>query len=305
MRSECYKSDLRHALSFAAIWQNCGCAGKGFPAVARVSFPFRIRDPGLYLQTLDRKGAIIERAWHRHGECLCRTQKVCTPLRCCSPQKSEYRGSSLVIRVQQRRVSGPARSSLSTLILEEAFMRTWLQNAWSNCSSLFLQRCVKFAAAGTISFLAAAGAMARPPSEAGGEANLKLPELSSVRFFGGAIDGHKLLLWGILICILGLIFGLTIYSRLKNMPVHRSMREVSELIYETCKTYLITQGKFILVPEVFLPRVIVLYFGVLLKYDFACVAIILLFSLVGIGGSYGVAWFGIRVNTFANSRTRS
>jgi len=98
-------------------------------------------------------------------------------------------------------------------------MRTWLQNAWSNCSSVILQRSVKFAAGGMISLLAAIAAVAQPASEAGGEANLKLPELSSVRFFGGAIDGHKLLLWGILICILGLIFGLTIYSRLKNMPV--------------------------------------------------------------------------------------
>jgi len=100
-----------------------------------------------------------------------------------------------------------------------------------------------------------------------------------------------------------LIFGLTIYMRLKNLPVHRSMREISELIYETCKTYLITQGKFILLLEVFIAAVIVLYFGVLLKYDTARVIIILAFSVVGIAGSYGVAWFGIRVNTFANSRT--
>src|SRR5207248_6963043 len=105
------------------------------------------------------------------------------------------------------------------------------------------------------------GAAARPTSEAGGEANLKLPDLSSVRFLGGMIDGHKLLLWGILICILGLAFGLMIYTRLKNLPVHRSMRDVSELIYETCKTYLITQGKFILILEIFIAVVIVLYFG--------------------------------------------
>jgi K(+)-stimulated pyrophosphate-energized sodium pump len=148
----------------------------------------------------------------------------------------------------------------------------------------------------------AAGVLASPVSEAGGEANLKLPDLSSVRFLGG-IDGHKLLLWGILICIFGLAFGLTIYSRLKNMPVHRSMREISELIYETCKTYLVTQGKFLLILEIFIAVVIVLYFGVLLKFEALRVTIILLFSLVGIAGSYGVAWFGIRVNTFANSRT--
>jgi K(+)-stimulated pyrophosphate-energized sodium pump len=197
----------------------------------------------------------------------------------------------------------PARFSSATFILEEAFMRTWLQNAWSNCSSKVLNRSAKFAVTGIVSLLVTNGLIARQTSEAGGEANLKLPDLSSVRFLGGAIDGHKLLLWGILICIFGLLFGLTIFSRLKNMPVHRSMREISELIYETCKTYLITQGKFLLILEIFIAVVIVLYFGVLLKFEALRVAIILLFSLVGIAGSYGVAWFGIRVNTFANSRT--
>src|SRR5580704_12227656 len=135
----------------------------------------------------------------------------------------------------------------------------------------------------------------------GGEANLKLPDLSQVKFLG--IDGHSLLLYGILFCIFGLIFGMTIYTRLKNLPVHRAMREISELIYETCKTYLITQGKFLLLLESFIAVVIVLYFGLLLKYEAIRVIIILLFSVVGIAGSYGVAWFGIRVNTFANSRT--
>ena len=130
---------------------------------------------------------------------------------------------------------------------------------------------------------------------------MKLPDLSQVTFFG--IDGHKLLLFGILFCIFGLIFGLTIYQRLKNLPVHRSMREISELIYETCKTYLITQGKFLLLLETFIAVVIVLYFGVLLHMDAFRVFIILLFSVLGIAGSYSVAWFGIRVNTFANSRT--
>jgi len=138
-------------------------------------------------------------------------------------------------------------------------------------------------------------------SAPGGEANLKLPDLSQVRFLG--VDGHTLLLFGIAFCILGLIFGLTIYTRLKNLPVHRAMREISELIYETCKTYLVTQGKFLLLLESFIAVVIVLYFGLLLKYEAIRVIIILLFSVVGIAGSYGVAWFGIRVNTFANSRT--
>jgi len=143
------------------------------------------------------------------------------------------------------------------------------------------------------------------PDTAGGEAGLKLPDLSQVSFLG--MDGHKLLTMGILFCIFGLIFGLVIFNRLKNLPVHRSMREVSELIYETCKTYLITQGKFLLFLWLFIAVIIVLYFGVLSpvpdKPVSTTLPIILLFSLIGIAGSYGVAWFGIRVNTFANSRT--
>jgi K(+)-stimulated pyrophosphate-energized sodium pump len=156
----------------------------------------------------------------------------------------------------------------------------------------------KFAAA-AVSLMLGGGLL--PAQEAGGEANLKLPDLSQVSFLG--INGHQLLLYGIVICVFGLLFGLTIFTRLKNMPVHRSMREISELIYETCKTYLITQGKFLLLLEIFIAAVIVLYFGVLLKFEAMRVGIIILFSLVGIAGSYGVAWFGIRVNTFANSRT--
>ena len=140
-------------------------------------------------------------------------------------------------------------------------------------------------------------------SHRGGEANLILPDLSEVNFFNNSVNGHNLLLIGILICMLGLVFGLAIYMNLKKLPVHRAMREISELIYETCKTYLITQGKFILILEVFIGIIIVLYFGVLSGMEIQRVIIILAFSLVGIGGSYGVAWFGIRVNTFANSRT--
>ena len=133
----------------------------------------------------------------------------------------------------------------------------------------------------------------------GGEANLQLPDLTQVTFFNG-ISGHNLLLVGIVICLLGLGFGLAIYMNLQRMPVHRAMREISELIYATCKTYLTTQGKFILILEAFIAVVIVLYFGVLSAMEPFRVVIILLFSLVGIAGSYGVAWFGIRVNTFAN-----
>jgi len=137
---------------------------------------------------------------------------------------------------------------------------------------------------------------------AAGEAGLILPDMRSVNFLGG-IDGFRLLSIGLIFCALGLLFGLMIYVQLKNLAVHRSMREISELIYETCKTYLITQGKFILILEAFIAVVIVLYFGVLQPLGAMRVIIVLLFSLVGIAGSYGVAWFGIRVNTFANSRT--
>jgi K(+)-stimulated pyrophosphate-energized sodium pump len=159
-------------------------------------------------------------------------------------------------------------------------------------------------AVATLLTFGAATALAQPAGEAaGGEASLKLPDLSSVSFLNGAIDGHRLLLIGILFCIFGLGFGMVIYMRLKNLPVHRSMREISELIYETCKTYLVTQGRFILLLWAFIAVIILLYFGVLQHMEAMRVAIILGFSLVGIGGSYGVAWFGIRVNTFANSRT--
>jgi K(+)-stimulated pyrophosphate-energized sodium pump len=136
----------------------------------------------------------------------------------------------------------------------------------------------------------------------GGEANLILPDLAQVQFLGG-IDGRTLLMSGIAVSLLGLVFGFVIFTQLKALPVHRSMREISELIYETCKTYLITQGKFILILELFIGTIILLYFGLLLQMDAIKVVIILLFSLVGIAGSYGVAWFGIRINTFANSRT--
>jgi K(+)-stimulated pyrophosphate-energized sodium pump len=139
------------------------------------------------------------------------------------------------------------------------------------------------------------------PASAASEANLKLPDLRQVQFMG--VDGHTLLLYGILFCVFGLGFGMMIYRNLKNLPVHRAMLEISDLIYETCKTYLITQGKFLLLLWVFIAAIIVLYFGVLLHFEAMRVAIILFFSVVGIAGSYGVAWFGIRVNTFANSRT--
>ena len=144
-----------------------------------------------------------------------------------------------------------------------------------------------------------------------GESNLVLPDLSKSRFLGGLIDGSTLLTLGLFVCLAGLGFGLVFYRQLKALPVHRSMLEVSELIYATCRTYLLNQGKFILLLWLFIAAVIVAYFGFLAPGDApgsglsrpAKVGVILLFSLIGIAGSYAVAWFGIRINTFANSRT--
>jgi K(+)-stimulated pyrophosphate-energized sodium pump len=138
-------------------------------------------------------------------------------------------------------------------------------------------------------------------AETGGEASLVVPDLSTVEFFG--INARLLLGIGLIVCLLGLAFGLFNYLRVKNLPVHKSMREISELIYETCKTYLVTQGKFLLILWAFIGAVIIIYFGVLLHFEIFRVIIILLFSLIGIAGSYGVAWFGIRINTLANSRS--
>ena len=136
----------------------------------------------------------------------------------------------------------------------------------------------------------------------GGEAELILPDLRSVMFLGG-ISGASLLMSGLVVSALGLLFGLVIYKKLQNMPVHSSMREISELIYETCKTYLQTQGKFLMILEVFIGITMIFYFGFLRQMEPFRVVVILIFSFIGIAGSYSVAWFGIRVNTFANSRT--
>ena len=171
----------------------------------------------------------------------------------------------------------------------------------------FLKRQYKIVAA-LLVLLSPTFAYAQTEHAGGGEASLTLPDLRSVTFahFGG-LSGHALLSIGLLFCAGGLLFGLAIYVQLKNMPVHRTMLEISELIYETCKTYLVTQGKFIMLLWAFIAVIISLYFGILAPVANHPIAvtlpIILLFSLVGIAGSYGVAWFGIRVNTFANSRT--
>jgi K(+)-stimulated pyrophosphate-energized sodium pump len=143
-------------------------------------------------------------------------------------------------------------------------------------------------------------ALAAAPSH-GGEASLVLPDLGSVTFLG--MKGSSLLLAGIAVSIAGLLFGLYVSRHLERLPVHRSMREISELIYATCKTYLVTQGKFLAILWAFIAVIMVVYFGLLRQFDAGRVAIILVFSLVGILGSTGVAWFGIRVNTYANSRS--
>ena len=162
--------------------------------------------------------------------------------------------------------------------------------------------------------------MARPAAAqeagGGGEASLRIPDLNSVKFLSAGIPGHTLLLTGLVVCALGLLFGLVIYSRLKRLPVHEAMREVSELIYETCKTYLITQGKFLMLLWVFIGAIAAVYFGFLAQTTDAAgavvrgfpapkVAVILLFSLIGIAGSYSVAWFGIRVTPSPTPGPRS
>ncbi|MDR1195196.1 MAG: sodium-translocating pyrophosphatase [Endomicrobium sp.] len=135
------------------------------------------------------------------------------------------------------------------------------------------------------------------------EADLVIPDLASISFFGNMINGKSLLLFGFLICIFGLCFGIYHFLGIKNLPVHKSMKEISELIYETCKTYLITQGKFIIILEALLAVIIIVYFGALQHFAAFKVTAIVLCSIIGILGSYSVAWFGMRINTFANSRT--
>jgi len=159
-----------------------------------------------------------------------------------------------------------------------------------------------------LSRLAGIAALLAPALAFASEANLVLPDLSSQTFMD-SVNGRTLLMLGIVVSALGLVFGFVQYTQLRNLPVHRSMREISELIYETCKQYLITQGKFILILEIFIGAVIAVYFSMAHVEGPAAevptairVLIILAFSLIGIAGSYGVAWYGIRVNTFANSR---
>ncbi len=165
-------------------------------------------------------------------------------------------------------------------------MRTWI----ATLASLGCRFAKTSATLATLAVLTAASALAQPADEAGGEAALKLPDLSSVSFLG--MNGHRLLMIGLLFCVFGLGFGMAIYMRLKNLPVHRAMREVSELIYETCKTYLVTQGKFLMLLWAFIAVIIVLYFGVLRHFEIPRVLIILVFSSGGNRGQLrgGVVW---------------
>ncbi|MGB7511578.1 MAG: sodium-translocating pyrophosphatase [Pelodictyon phaeoclathratiforme] len=153
-----------------------------------------------------------------------------------------------------------------------------------------------------VSVLGGLGVLLQAPNAFASEADLILPDLHSGLFFGG-IPGDTLLMWGLAICLFGMLFGVVQYMGIRKLPVHNAMREISELIYETCKTYLITQGKFILVLWVLIGAIIVAYFGWLSHMETIKVVFILVASLIGILGSYTVAWFGMRINTFANSRT--
>jgi K(+)-stimulated pyrophosphate-energized sodium pump len=148
----------------------------------------------------------------------------------------------------------------------------------------------------------AQGSAEAPAMHGGGEDSLVVPDqLDTLQIFG--MSASHLLQLGLIVSALGIVFGLVIYAQLKNAPVHKSMLEVSELIYETCKTYLFTQAKFLALLWLFIGAVIVVYYGVLKGEPAGIVALILFFSVIGIAGSATVALFGIRVNTFANSRT--
>jgi len=157
----------------------------------------------------------------------------------------------------------------------------------------FLQR-LSFGAPKTAAIAAAALAGLFPALASASEADLVMPN---------GIQMHPYLLIGLGICILGMAFAFGIFLQLRKLDVHSSMREISELIYETCKTYLVTQGKFIMILFLFIGSIIVVYFGVLSHTPIPKLITIVLFTIIGIAGSYAVAWFGIRVNTYANSRS--
>ena len=165
----------------------------------------------------------------------------------------------------------------------------------------FLRRALWTSAAAAALLLAGCSGGGAPGAHSGGEANLPLPDLSRVTFFG--LPGDTLLGFGLIVCALGLGFGVLTYSSLKKMPAHAAMREISELIYTTCKAYLKQQGKFLFLLWAFIATIIVVYYLLLVGLGVGKTAIVIAFSLIGMAGSYGVAWYGIRVNTLANSLT--
>jgi K(+)-stimulated pyrophosphate-energized sodium pump len=137
-----------------------------------------------------------------------------------------------------------------------------------------------------------------------GEADIHIPDLQNVKFAGlGGISGHMLMMLGIVVCAIGALFGIVQYLQTKGLPVHASMSKVSESIYGTCKTYLLTQGKLLAILWVLIAGCMIVYFKFLQGNTMGHVLVILLASILGILGSYGVAWFGIRINTISNSRT--
>ena len=151
--------------------------------------------------------------------------------------------------------------------------------------------------------VAATAAAAFLPSLRASESDIHIPDLRSVSFFNGALSGNAVLMIGLVVCVLGIVYGWMQYIQTRNLPVHASMGAVSQIIWETCKTYLFQQGKFLAVLWVLIAGCMTYYFGVLSQNSAGHVVIILLASVLGILGSYGVAWFGIRINTVANSRT--
>ena len=166
----------------------------------------------------------------------------------------------------------------------------------------YLRRALWTVGAGAALLLAGcAGGGGQSGEHIGGEANLQLPDLGSITFVG--LPGDVLLGLGLIVCALGLGFGVLTYSSLKKMPAHAAMREISELIYTTCKAYLKQQGKFLFLLWAFIATIIVVYYLFLVGFGVGKTAIVIGFSLIGMAGSYGVAWYGIRVNTLANSRT--
>ncbi|MDB6127506.1 MAG: Inorganic diphosphatase, partial [Verrucomicrobia bacterium] len=150
--------------------------------------------------------------------------------------------------------------------------------------------------------LGAAALAASATSAFASEADIHIPDIKQVLFFNGAINGMNVLMIGLVVCVLATIYGWMQYLQTKKLQVHSSMSDVSQIIWETCKTYLFQQGKFLAVLWVLIAICMTYYFGVLSHNTPVHVAIILAASVLGILGSYGVAWFGIRINTVANSR---